>query len=317
VKRLGVVGTMVWDTIYGRGVGSEPMEEWGGIAYALAAIEVGLPDDWELVPLIKVGHDLAARANAFLATLTRRSAAARFIEVPEPNNRVTIRYSDAVRRAELLRGGVPPWTWTELGPLVHDLDAVYVNFISGFEMPLETARALRRGFDGPLYADVHSLLLGVHCEGLRVPHRVPDIEEWFACFDAIQLNEDELALVGTDPVSVAARAMARGVGLVVVTLGERGAIYVADPAFRFVAPPRRGPVTPGAIRTARLPAPVVDVLDPTGCGDVFGGSLVAHLLQDIPIESAVRAAIAAATRNVGYRGATSLHYHLRQEIVPT
>lgn len=317
MKRLGVVGTMVWDTIYGRGAGSDSVEEWGGIAYALAALEVGLSSDWELVPLIKVGQDLAPRANAFLATLTRRSAAARFIEVPEPNNRVTLRYHDALRRAEHLSGGVPPWQWHELGPLVRDLDAVYVNFISGFEMPLDTARALRQAFDGPMYVDIHSLLLGVHCDGRRVPQRLPDIEEWLACFDAVQLNEDELALVGGDLLAVADRAMTRGVRLVVVTLGERGAVYVADPRFAFSPLKRAGSVEGGAIRSARIPAPTVDVLDPTGCGDVFGGALVAHLLREWSVEDAVRAAIGAATRNVGYRGATSLHHHLREEIVPT
>jgi hypothetical protein len=311
-----VIGTMVWDTIYGRDPTAEPVEEWGGIAYALAAIEVALPPDWEIVPLIRVGRDLAPRANAFLATLTRRSAAARFIEVAEPNNRVTIRYTDLTRRAERLSGGVPPWRWDDLGPLVRDLDAIYVNFISGFEMSLETARAVRQGFGGPLYADIHSLLLGVHCDGLRVPRRLPDLEEWFACFDVIQLNEDELALAGGDPLEVAARAMARNVGLLVVTLGERGAVFFAEPGFAFLAPCRGGPVAPGAVSTARVPAPIVDVLDPTGCGDVFGGSLVAHLLHGIAVEQAVRAANVAAGRNVRYRGATNLHYHLRGAIVP-
>ena len=81
MKRLGVVGTMVWDTIHGRGDSAEPIEEWGGIAYALAALEASLPSDWEMVPLIKVGHDLASRANDFLAALTKRSGAGRFIEV--------------------------------------------------------------------------------------------------------------------------------------------------------------------------------------------------------------------------------------------
>jgi hypothetical protein len=127
VKRLGIVGTMVWDTIHGRGDRLEPVEEWGGIAYALAALEVALPTDWAMVPLIKVGRDLATRANAFLATLTKRAGAARFIEVQAANNRVTIRYADAVRRAERLSGGVPPWQWPELGPLIRDLDAIYVT----------------------------------------------------------------------------------------------------------------------------------------------------------------------------------------------
>src|SRR5256885_8989141 len=40
----------------------------------------------------------------------------------------------------------PPWTWPELGPQVTDLDALYLNFISGCEMAVGTAQLLRRAF---------------------------------------------------------------------------------------------------------------------------------------------------------------------------
>jgi len=66
VKRIGVIGSMVWDTIHGRDPMQPAIEEWGGIAYALAGLDAALGDDWRLVPLIKVGRDLAPRAAAFL-----------------------------------------------------------------------------------------------------------------------------------------------------------------------------------------------------------------------------------------------------------
>jgi hypothetical protein len=305
---------MVWDTIYGRGPTPEPVEEWGGIAYALAALEAALPDDWDIVPLVRVGRDLAPQANAFLQQLTRRAVAARFIEVPEPNNRVTLRYESLQRRAERLTGGVPPWTWSELGPLVHDLDALYVNFISGFEMDLATARQLRRGFAGPIFADLHSLLLGVSRHGDRFPQPLPDVREWFGCFDAIQLNEEELALVGEAPMAAAAAALARGARLLVVTVGARGAVYFTVRPFTFA---RRPDGTAGPIETARVPAsPVLEQGDATGCGDVFGGTLVAHLLRETPLEEALQAANEAAGRNLRHRGASRLQYHLRGEIAP-
>src|ERR1043166_5673147 len=100
LKRIGVIGSMVWDTIYGRDPAQPAVQEWGGIAYALSALDAALPDDWEIVPLIKVGRDLAAKANQFLRTLRRTSYDARFIEVPEPNNRVTLRYESTDRRCE-------------------------------------------------------------------------------------------------------------------------------------------------------------------------------------------------------------------------
>ncbi|MGD2135811.1 MAG: carbohydrate kinase family protein [Gemmatimonadales bacterium] len=312
MKCLGVVGTMVWDTIYGRGGEADPIEEWGGIAYALAALDAALPDHWRLVPLVKVGRDLASKANTFLESLAHRSAAQRFVEVPEPNNRVTLHYDGLVRRAERLTGGVPAWTWAELGPMLRDLDALYVNFISGFELTLETMQYLRRGFDGPVYVDLHSLLLGVARDGSRTPQRLPQVSEWFACCDVVQLNEDELALIGDDPMAVAASAMRVGVGLMLVTLAERGAVYFTVPPFRFGREPSRAT----AIRTRRLDTPRVDAVDPTGSGDVFGGTVVAGLVADLDVETAIERATAAAARNVQYRGATGLQYHLRGEIVP-
>lgn len=314
MRRLGVIGTMVWDRIYGRRVTAEPVEEWGGIAYALAAFEATLPDDWELVPLIKVGRDMGAKAHAFLRSLNRVPAHARFIEVPEPNNRVVLRYSSLDRRTEQLRGGVPPWRWPELGPMVRDLDALYVNFISGFEMDLETATALRHGFPGPIYADLHSLLLDVGPDGRRIPRGLPEAPTWFSCFDALQLNEDEIARVGADAMAVAALALQRGVGLLAVTLGPRGAAYFASPDFRFQG--SRNPHPTGPIRTQLLPVPEVATSgDPTGCGDVFGATVVARLLGGDSVEAALREANRLAARNVSAHGATGLQHHLRGEIL--
>jgi len=315
VRRVGVIGTMVWDRIYGRGIAPEPVEEWGGIAYALAAFEATLPEDWLLVPLIKVGRDMASEAAAFLGSLSRVPPGARFVEVPEPNNRVVLHYSSIQRRTECMYGGIPGWRWPELGPMVRDLDALYVNFISGFELDLETATALRRGFSGPMYADLHSLLLDVAEDGLRRPKDLPDAPAWFSCFDAVQLNEDEMARMGPDPMATAARAFDAGVGLLVVTLGPRGAAYFATPAFRFHHSPEPRPA--GPIRTARAPAPeVVTTGDTTGCGDVFGATLVARLLEGADVEAALREANRMAARNVSARGATRLHYHLRGAIAP-
>jgi pfkB family carbohydrate kinase len=290
---------MVWDTIHGRDPSQPAVEEWGGIAYALAALDAALADDWEIVPLIKVGRDLAPRANQFLRTLRRVAPHARFLEVPEPNNRVTLRYQSAERRCEQMRGGVPPWTWPELGPLVRDLDALYLNFISGYEMSLETAQLLRRGFPRFLYADLHSLFLGKEPDGTRVLQPLPQAPAWFGCFDWVQVNEEEMSQLGNDPLAAAAGALAQGCRTLIVTLGMRGVVYFTG--------------TP--VRTARLtatpaePAPP-DGGDATGCGDVFGATAAAELLRGAALETALDTARRLAARNVTYRGATGLREHL-------
>lgn len=296
MKRLGVVGSMVWDTIYARDPAQPAVEEWGGISYSLAALDATLAPDWQMVPLVKVGRDLAPRANAFLASLHHVAPGARFLEVAAPNNRVALRYYQLERRCEQMSGGVPPWTWPELGPQLADLDALYVNFISGYEMDLETAQLLRRGFPRFLYADLHSLFLGKEPDGTRVPQPLPNAPAWFGCFDIVQLNEAEFGELGKDPLASAAGALARGCHTLVVTLGSQGAAYF----------------TGNPVRTARIPperAAGPDG-DPTGCGDVFGATVVASLLASMPLEDALGHATRMGARNLTHRGASGLRDHL-------
>ncbi|HEX6134962.1 MAG TPA: PfkB family carbohydrate kinase [Longimicrobiales bacterium] len=325
--RLGVLGTMVWDRIFARDGRSLPVEEWGGIAYALAAAAAACPAGATVVPLIRVGSDLAERAFRFLRALPDTDLDAGIVVVDEPNNRVELRYTDQQRRCERLTGGVGPWTWEELEPRVSDLDALYINFISGFELELETAQALRAGFAGPIYADIHSLLLGVGPDGTRIPRPLESWREWLRCFDAVQMNEDELATLAQawgDPWLFAAEVVGDQPRLLLVTLGDRGSAYFAapelDPDPRTwrrgrVLMPGLGVTGTGAVLTRRVPPELQPRQgDPTGCGDVWGASFFATLLAQRDLETAMRRANSAAGRNVEHRGATGLHHHLQGRI---
>jgi len=120
----------------------------------------------------------------------------------------------------------------------------------------------------------------------------------------VQMNEAEMQQISRDPLTVAAQAMAQGVKLMAVTLGPKGVVYVAAPD-----------ETNAATRTALIPAPYVADPDPTGCGDVFGAALCAHLLAGDETEAALRSAVDAASRNASFRGARGLAQHLRGELV--
>jgi hypothetical protein len=319
VPRVGILGSLVWDLIYGRDPASAPVEEWGGIAYALAGLDASVGPGWEIVPLIKVGQDLAGKAQEFLRGLEHLAPGARCVEVPAPNNRVVLHYYSSERRTERMAGGVPGWTWAELGPMVRDLDAIYLNFISGFELTLGTAQALRRGFDGPIYADLHSLFLGMQHDGMRVPRPLREAASWMGCFDVVQLNEDEMKQLSSDPLSLAVDAIGEGVSLLVVTLAAKGSAYVAAPGFDGWrdAPATRRPAVPSfsTLRSALVQAPAIEVLDPTGCGDVFGAAAAARLFAGDAVEDALRHATTMAGRNAAYRGAGGLPHHLRGRLV--
>jgi len=328
-KRVGVIGTFVWDVIHGRDPQQAPVQEWGGITYALSAFDAALSPEWELVPIVKVGEDLAPQAREFLRGLKRVAPDAHPVVVPYRNNRVELFYSDAERRSDVLSGGVPGWSWIGLAPLVTGLDALYVNLISGFELDLPTAKLLRQHYRGPIYCDLHSIVLAVQPDGLRTLRPLPDIAEWCRCFDLIQVNEDELAMIAPDGLALAATALANGVRSLVVTLGARGIVYFAAPGFDKLAdvhalseaaPRTARAESLGAIRTQLVPSRVAQVADggdPTGCGDVWGATYFSRLAAGDTFPAAMSAALDAAARNVEHRGATGLAHYLRRELSPT
>lgn len=324
---MGVIGTFVWDVIHGRDARSVPVEEWGGITYTLAGLDAALPEDWEIVPLLKVGSDFAVRARAWLRTLRRLAPDAALVEVPHAGHRVELRYIDDERRTEVLSGAIPAWSWLGLKPLIDEarLDALYINFLSGWELDLETSQLLRQHFAGPIHCDLHMKVMAVQPNGLRVPRAIPDVASWCACFDFLQMNEEEMATIAPDSMSLAATAIAAGVSCLLVTLGKRGAIYVAAPGFDTICdlPPRTGLRTGsrggtgdlGALRTALVPAEVVNIPgDPTGCGDVYGATHFSRMLAGDKLGDAMIAAAKAAARNVEHRGASGLASHLRGEL---
>src|SRR5688500_17603170 len=100
MPKVGILGALAWDQSYCRAPRAAPVEEWGGVAYALAGLNASVAPGWEIVPLIKVGQDLAAKAREFLGGLERLTPGGRCVEVPAPNNRVVLHYYSTERRTE-------------------------------------------------------------------------------------------------------------------------------------------------------------------------------------------------------------------------
>ncbi|CAN5672175.1 hypothetical protein BH23GEM6_BH23GEM6_10050 [soil metagenome] len=312
MPRLGVIGTLVWDRIWHPAGAGEPVEQWGGIAYSLSSLSAAAPEDWVVVPMIKVGEDLVDTAHEFLSNIPAIALGEGFRSVAEPTNRVELTYTDAARRGERLTGGVPAWEWDELEPLIQDIDALFINFISGFEVDLETAQRLRERFEGPIYADLHSLFLGCPGAGIRQPRVLPRWREWVACFDAIQLNQAEMELLadGKSVEDFATELLGHGPGITAVTVGEGGALITGrtgrlwQPASRerlSIHVPLAGESLPG---------------DPTGCGDVWGGAFYLSLLAGSSPQHAAGLANSFASQKIMTPQIERLHESLRG-LLPT
>ena len=310
MPRLGVLGTLVWDTIHGPD-GGEAVEDWGGIGYSLAAWSAVAPPGWSLVPIVKVGADLGEPAGQFLGGVAGISSLEFVRSVPESNNRVSLFYHDRSRRCEKLTGGVPGWTPEEIERVALSCDALYVNFISGWELDLEAAQALRTRFDGPTWCDVHSLILGVGDGGVREPRPLQDRTAWLEAFDLVQVNEDEIDMLSPRGASRGDRMrglLAEGPDGVFLTLGSAGAEWVVRPETRWQEP--KGGATAGSARVETI-APT-GTTDPTGCGDVWGITCFASLLAGAGVAEAVRKANRLAAATAAGQGTTGLSARLTE-----
>lgn len=320
MRVLGVIGTMVWDTIWRESAADSSVQEWGGIAYALAAADAACPSDFRVRPIIKMGRDLAEHGYRFLRELSVLESDEAVSVIDAPNTRVELSYRSSQRRCERITGALPTWTWTELEPRLTGCDALYVNFITGFELDLELARRLRENFSGVIYADLHSLMLATDPRGERTPQPLDQWSEWLPCFDVVQLNEDELASLsagwGGDPWAFAADVVGGETRLLFVTLGARGAAYVMTPSsLPFESAGRDAFIDrPEPALTGHVAAQPVEGGDPTGCGDVWGITVCCRLLAGSGVEEAVEDANAAASLNAAHRGASGLASLLKSEI---
>jgi pseudouridine kinase len=79
--------------------------------------------------------------------------------------------------------------------------------------------------------------------------------------------------------------VANGVDIAIVTLAAQGLCYATSETSGYIP----------AIKTT--------IIDPTGAGDALSAAVIFALLNDVPLDDAVRLGVSAASLTLRYRGA--------------
>lgn len=146
----------------------------------------------------------------------------------------------------------------------------------------------------PLETAAHTLRLARQADAVTILNPAPATHvppEMLAHVDLVTPNETELrVLLGrapddpTDALDLCSELLQFGVARVILTRGARGALIVTPDGH------------------CAMPAPIVNVVDSTGGGDAFHGTLAAALAMNLPLEPAVRRAVAAGAWACTKRG---------------
>jgi pseudouridine kinase len=169
----------------------------------------------------------------------------------------------------------------ELSDLFEQAEVVFLDANLSIEA-LRTALALARKARLPVCADPASASLAVR------------LQPYLARFTLITPNAAEACVLGgctfqesnrRQALQVAKKLVSQGVEIAILTLGEHGVCYASSETSGY------------------LPAIRTEVLDSTGAGAAMTAAVIFALLNEIPLDEAVRLGVSAAALTLNTRGA--------------
>jgi pseudouridine kinase len=148
---------------------------------------------------------------------------------------------------------------------------------------LRTAFSLARRARLPICADPTSAVLAPRLKPY-IPHLTmiaPNNSEASILCDLPKISTRRQAL------DAAKCLVSRGVALAIITMAEQGLCYATSET------------------SGHIPALRTEILDPTGAGDALSAAVIVALLNDIPVDDAVRLGVSAASLTLRSRGAVA------------
>jgi sugar/nucleoside kinase (ribokinase family) len=280
--KIAIIGTIIKDTIYP--FQGEVVESFGGSFFNIAIASQLIGEKDKIFPVSNVGNDvydlLIERLKNFPNVDTQG-----LYKINQPNNAVTLKYYNPESRVEISTNPMPPLTVEQIEKFLN-CDAIFINFISGWDISVETVKKIRESTKSYIYIDVHSFVLDIDEDfsdstksGKRFPKKsVPEWKELISNADIVQMNESEAGILsGLDMlneknlIDFGKDILSIGISVCSITLGSKGSVvFWGDGNYK-------------KINSFHIEK----VVDATGCGDAFGSAFIVKYLETYnPVKSA-------------------------------
>lgn len=263
--KITVIGHFCLD-IFHRADGVEE-KELGGIYHSVAALANLASDRDTIFPVFGIGETEFEEVRAALSQYKNIDLSGIFQFTGGSNY---VHYYDDGSHERTLNISAPI-------PLSHvkkflNVDGVYINMISGYDITVETIDEIRldlRGEKVPIHLDVHSLTLCVNHDGTRTRKPMAAWRRWCFMTDSVQMNDEEangMSVEHFNDEHLAKQMIPLMVKAFVITRGKKGAtVYQEDHKHLYT--------------TDISNDPNADPVSTIGSGDIFGASFFYSYLK--------------------------------------